>query len=78
MEPGVLLIVSLLSWYGVVMVIYWCAARRQKTEAPADIAVCFALREGQTILGVMDTTQSTCFCIGEIGEHVHDEENKTQ
>jgi hypothetical protein len=78
MEPGVLLIVSLLSWYGVVMVIYWCAVRRQKTEAPADTEVCVALREGQTILGVMDTTQRPCFCVGEMGEHVHDEENTIQ
>jgi len=75
MEPGVLLIVSLLSWYLVVMVMYWRAVERQKTEAPAGMEVRFALREGQTILGVMDTTQRTCFCVGEMGEHVHDEEN---
>jgi hypothetical protein len=73
MEPHVLLIVSLLAWYGVVMVMYGCAARRQKTAAPAERAVGFALREGQTIVGVMDTTQRTCFCVGEMGEHVHDE-----
>ena len=66
MEPGVLLIVSLLSWYGVVMVMYGCAARRQKTAAPAERAVGFALREGQTIVGVMDTPQRICFCVGEI------------
>jgi hypothetical protein len=74
MEPGILLMVSLLAWYGVVMVMYGCAVRRQKTAAPAEIPVYFALREGQTILGVMDTTQRTCFCIGEMGEQVHDEQ----
>jgi hypothetical protein len=78
MEPGGLLIVSLLTWYLAVMVIYWCSIGGQKTEAPVGMEVRVALREGQTILGVMDTTQSTCFCVGEIGEHVHDEEDTVQ
>ena len=33
----------------------------------------FALQEGQTILGVMDTADIICFCVGEIEEHVHEE-----
>ena len=44
-------------------------------ETPLGTAVRFVLREGQTILGVMDTTEMTCFCIGEIEDHVHDEED---
>jgi len=35
----------------------------------------FSLREGETILAVMDTAELTCFCIGTIEKHVHDEED---
>ena len=75
MKPGVLLLVSLLSLYCVAMLIFWQSLWRQKREAPLGTAVRFVLREGQTILGVMDTTEMTCFCIGEIEDHVHDEED---
>ena len=75
MKPGVLLLVSLLSLYGAAMLIFWQSLWRQKREAPLGTEVRFVLREGQTILGVMDTTERTCFCIGEIEDHVHDEED---
>jgi len=76
MNPGVLLIVSLLSWYLSVMLIFWHSLRGQNTEAPVGTEVRFVLREGETILGVMDRTEMTCFCIGEMEEHVHDEEDR--
>ena len=74
MSPGVLLIVCLFSWYLAAMLIFWYGLREQTTEATLITEVPFALQEGQTILGVMDTAEITCFCIGEIEEHVHDEE----
>jgi hypothetical protein len=82
MNPGVLLIVCLLSLYLLATMILWHCHRGQKTEATliAELMteVPFALQVGQTILGVMDTTKLTCFCIGNIEEHVHDEEDTRQ
>jgi len=82
MNPGVLLIVCLLSLYLLAILIFWNGYRGQKTEATLITEliteVPFALQEGQTILGVMDTTKLTCFCIGTIEEHVHDEEDTIQ
>ncbi len=75
MKPGVLLLVSLLSLYCAVMLIFWQSLWSQKKKEPLRTEVRFVLREGQTILGVMDTTEMTCFCIGEIEDHVHDEED---
>jgi len=74
MKPGVLLLVALLSLYCAAMLIFWQSLWSQKREEPLGTEVRLVLREGQTILGVMDTTEMTCFCIGEIEEHVHDEE----
>jgi hypothetical protein len=34
----------------------------------------FTLRKGQTILGVMDTPEMMCFCLGKSEAQVHQEE----
>jgi len=73
MSPNTELITSLLSWYFSVMLIYWYSSRRQDTEPKLIPEIPFALQEGQTILGVMDTADIICFCVGKIEEHVHEE-----
>ena len=78
MHPGILLMGCLLSLYLVAMVIFWqCLLGRQQVE-PLGMAGRFPLREGQTILGVMDTPEMMCFCIGKSEEHVHLEEDTRQ
>ncbi len=49
--------------------------RGHKQEEPLRMAGRFTLREGQTILGVMDTPELMCFCLGKSEEHVHQEED---
>jgi hypothetical protein len=78
MQPGVLLMGCLLSLYLVAMVIFWHGLRGHKKEEPQRMAERFTLREGQTILGVMDTPEMMCFCIGKSEEHVHQEEDTRQ
>jgi hypothetical protein len=78
MSPSVLLIVSLLSLYLLGALILWNCHRGQKTETILITEVPFALQEGQTILGVIDNTEIIYFCIGEIGKHVHDEEDTVE
>jgi hypothetical protein len=78
MQPGVLLIGCLLSLYLVAMVIFWHCQRGHKKEEPLRMEGRFTLREGQTILGVMDTLEMMCFCIGTSEEHVHQEEDTGQ
>jgi hypothetical protein len=46
------------------MVFYWCSTRKQNVEAPMGRQVRFALKEGQTIVGVEDTPQGVAFYIG--------------
>jgi hypothetical protein len=75
MNPGPLLLVSLLSLFLAAMVMFWYCLWTQKREATPSTEGCFALQEGQTILGVMDKTALLCFCIGELEKHVHDEED---
>jgi hypothetical protein len=64
MQPGVLLIVCLLSWYLAAMVIYWYCLGKQYAKKPQVMEVPFALKEGQTILGIEDTAQGMDFYIG--------------
>ncbi len=49
--------------------------RRTTAQRAVVTDVPLTLREGQTILGVMETRESMCFCIGKSEEHVHDEED---
>ncbi len=74
MNPGVLLLVCLLLLYLSAIWFLWSSMPGQNTEATPSTEVPFALREDQTILGVMDKTERMCFCIGEIEEHVHGED----
>ena len=78
MQPGVLLIGCLLPWYLVAMVIFWRGLRRHPQEEPLRMEGRFTLREGQTILGVMDTPEMMCFCIGKSDDHVHQKEDTGQ
>ena len=75
MNPGALLLVSLLSLFLAAMLMFWYCLWKQKTEATPSTEVWFALQEGQTILGVMDKTEMTCLCIGKSEKHVHEEED---
>jgi len=79
MHPGVLLIICLLSLYLFTTLVLWNSRSEKKPDVIAITemitVVPFALQEGQTILGVMDTAKITCFCIGQMEEHVHDEED---
>jgi hypothetical protein len=75
MQPDVLLIGCLLSLYLVAMVIFWHGLRGHKQAEPLRMEGRFALRAGQTILGVMDTPEMICFCIGTSDDYVHQEED---
>jgi uncharacterized protein (UPF0548 family) len=74
MQLGVLLMGCLLSLYLVAMVIFWHGLRGHKQEEPLRMKGRLTLRAGQTILGVMDTPEMMCFCLGTSEEHVHQEE----
>ena len=78
MQPGVLLMGCLLSLYLVAMVMFWHGLRGRTHEEPLGMAGRFPLREGQTILGVMDTPEMMCFCIGKSDDHVHQKEDTGQ
>ena len=72
---NVAVIVYLVTLYCVAMLVMWYTLRGHRIERPPSVEVPFALKEGQTILGVMDTTEILCFCIGKIEHHVHEEED---
>jgi hypothetical protein len=78
MQPGVLLMGCLLSLYLVAMVIFWHGLRGHKQAEPLRMEGRLTLRAGQTILGVMDTPEMMCFCLGKSEEHVHQEEDMGQ
>ena len=78
MQPGVLLMGSLLSLYLVAMVIFWHGLRGHHKKEPLRMEGALTLRAGQTILGVMDTPEMMCFCLGKSEEHVHQEEETEQ
>ena len=75
MNLSVLLIAYLAILYFLTMLFFWLSIRGQNPGATPGTEVRFALREGQTILGVMDTAKIMRFCIGKIEERVHDEED---
>ena len=74
MQPGVMLIVSLATLYILAMVIFWHCLGGQQPKEPLVTAVPFALKEGQTILGVAETPQGIDFSIGDYvrDEHYYD------
>ena len=67
MTLGVLLIAYLASLYLLAIWFLWRSLRGQETERTPGTKVRFALREGQTIVGVGDTTQGIDFYIGDSG-----------
>ena|GEM_PF-2965459 len=75
MQPSVLLIGCLFLLYVVGMVIFWHCLRGHRKAKPLRMEGRFILREGQTILGVMDTPESICFCIGRSEDHIHLEDD---
>ena len=70
MHPSVLLMVCLLSLYVAAMVMLWHGITRQKPEAHLETAGRLALKEGQTIVGVVETAQGLAFALG---DYVRDE-----
>jgi hypothetical protein len=74
MQAGVLLIECLLALYLVAMVIFWHGSRGHQHAEPRRMAGRLTLREGQTILGVMDTPAMMCFCLGTSEAQVQQEE----
>jgi len=74
MQPGVVLIVYLATLYILAMIIFWHCLGGQQPKESLVTAVPFALKEGQTILGVEDTLQGIDFSIGDYvrDEHYYD------
>ena len=75
MQPGVMLIVSLATLYILAMVIFWQCLWGQPPQEPVVTDVPLTLKDGQTMLGVMETRERRCFCMGTMEEHVHEEED---
>ena len=71
MNPSVLLMVSLLAWYAAAMVIFWCSLGGSTREERRETEGRFALKEGQTIVGVKDTGYGLAFALS---DDVRDEE----
>jgi hypothetical protein len=65
MNPSVLLMVCLLAWYVAAMVMFWHCRTGQQPEARWETAGRLALKEGQTIVGVMETAQGLAFALGD-------------
>ena len=65
MPIGLLLIMYLLILYIVTIVVLKHCIRRQAQDTTPDAWVRFALREGQTIVGVRETATGVDFYIGD-------------
>ena len=65
MPLGLMLILYLLTFYLLALWFLWRYIRRQETESPLGPEVPFALKEGQTIVGVGETAQGIDFYIGD-------------
>ena len=68
MQPGVVLIVYLAALFILAMVIYWHGLAHQPPKKPQIMEIPFALKEGQTILGIEDTGEGIDFYIGNYRE----------
>ena len=64
MPIGLLVVIYLFVLYCVAMLVLWHCLRGQKTAPPLVTVVPFALKEGQTIVGIGETTQGIDFYIG--------------
>jgi hypothetical protein len=78
MQPGVVLIGYLAILYILAMVMFWHCLRGQQPPEPVGTDVPLTLRAGQTILGVRETREGVCFCLGQMEEQVHEEEDTIQ
>jgi len=65
MNPSVLLMGCLLAWYVAAMVMLWHGITGEDPEAGLETAGRLALKEGQTIVGVVETAQGLAFAIGD-------------
>jgi len=65
MPIGLLVVIYLFVLYCVAMLVLWHCLRGQKQGSTPSTAVPFALREGQTIVGIGETTQGIDFYIGD-------------
>jgi hypothetical protein len=65
MHPSVLLMVCLLTLYVVTMVMFWHGIAGQQPAARVETDVRLALQAGQTIVGVVETTQGLAFAISD-------------
>ena len=65
MTLGVLLMAYVTALYLLGMGLLWRSLQGHKTEATAGREVRFALKEGQTIVGVGETTEGLDFYIGD-------------
>ena len=65
MPLGLCLILYLLALYIGAMLLLWQYLRGPKPENPLVTEVPFALREGQTIVGIGETSQGIDFYIGD-------------
>ncbi len=77
MTAGTFLVVALGMWYLIALFVLWRSLRGHKLAPTPHTEVAFALQEGQTILGVMDTITMMCFCIGTTQHSVYEEERGT-
>jgi hypothetical protein len=82
MDMNLLLDMDLLTIIGIAVVytvlilsVAKCVPQRSTAEGMVPAEIDFVLHKGQTIIGVMDTTEIMCFCVGQVKEHVHDEED---
>ena len=64
-DMGVVLIVFLVTLFCAAMLGMWCTLGAYEIEPSPMRRVPFTLKEGDTILGVMDTPEIVCFCIGQ-------------
>jgi hypothetical protein len=62
---GVVLMVFLVTLFCAAMLGMWCTLGGYEIEPSPMRRVPFTLKEGDTILGVMDTPEIVCFCIGQ-------------
>ncbi len=75
MTLSVLLIASLTTLYLLAMLFLWHSVRGQNHASTPDTELRFALKEGQTIVGVGETTEGIYFSIGDY-EDIHESQDK--
>ena len=64
MQPSTVLMLYLAIFYLLAMVVFYCCLQEQKPKELRVTDIFFALKEGQTILGVEETSQGVTFYVG--------------